>query len=325
MNQKTERISDCELVLTRTFAAPRHLVWEAYTDCRHLSQWWGPTGWTVPHCQLDLRPGGKWHYCMKGEMPDGNVIESWGLAVYEEIAAPERLVYRDAFSDAEGNISAEFPRALVTVNLEEVDGKTLLTSHIRYDSAADLETVLNIGMEEGISQTWDRLDDHLNMMGEGLVQLAEQTIVLTRVFNAPRHIVFDAMTQTEHVPHWYGPQSHGMRMTLCEIDLRVGGKWRFVIKAADSNEVEFYGEYLTINRPSHLVFTEIFALFPDTVSTIDTVYEDWGAQTRLVATCTYPSNEVRDNVIASGMEEGLRETYNQLDALVAKLAQEKMA
>lgn len=166
MNQTIEKVSDRELVLTRTFAAPRQLVWQAYTDCKHLSQWWGPAGWTVPHCQLDLRPGGQWHYCMKGPMPDGNVIESWGLAVYEEIAAPERLVYRDAFSDAEGNISPDFPQGMVTVKLEEADGRTLLTSHVRYNAAADLETVLQMGMEEGITQTWDRLDTHLETMND---------------------------------------------------------------------------------------------------------------------------------------------------------------
>ncbi|MCO5192320.1 MAG: SRPBCC domain-containing protein [Anaerolineae bacterium] len=311
---------DRELVMTRRFAAPRHLVWQAYTDCAHLSQWWGPTGWTVPHCELDLRPGGKWHYCMKGEMPDGSVMESWGLAVYREIVPPERLVYVDAFSDSDGTISADLPQMLITVTFEEIDGQTLLTSITEFDSAEALQTVIDMGMEQGITQTWDRLDAHLPTMRDDLVRLeGDETIVITRVFNAPPQVVFDAMTQPQHVRIWYGPRSRSTQVTICEIDLRVGGHWRFVIQTQSGDEVDFYGEYLTIDRPRHLVFTEIFAPFPETVSTIDTVYHDLSGRTRLVATCTYPSQAARDGIIASGMEGGLRETYDQLDVLVTRL------
>lgn len=158
--QTLELRGDRELILTRRFAASPSLVWQAYTDCAHLAHWWGPTGWELSHCVLDLRIGGNWHYCMRGEY-DGNVMESWGLATYQEIEAPHRLVYADAFSDKDGNINADMPQMVITVTLAEEAGETLLISSTLFASAEARQEVLDMGMEAGITQTWDRLDAHL--------------------------------------------------------------------------------------------------------------------------------------------------------------------
>lgn len=149
-----------ELVLTRPFAAPRRLVWDAYTDCRHLVHWWGPAGWDLTHCELDLRPGGSWHYCMSGQH-EGKPMESWGLAIYEEIEAPHRLVYRDAFSDREGTVNADMPQMEITVTFEEIEGGTLLTSSTLFESSEARQQVIDMGVEHGIADTWARLDDYL--------------------------------------------------------------------------------------------------------------------------------------------------------------------
>lgn len=166
MNDKKQTLElhgECELVLTRYFAAPRRLVWMAYSDCKHLSHWWGSTGWELTHCELDFRPGGVWHYCMTGEY-EGKTMESWGLATYQEIEALERLVYADAFSDKHGNINATMPQMIITVTLSEEDGETRLTSRTLFESAEARQEVLDMGMEEGIKQTWDRLDLYLAKM-----------------------------------------------------------------------------------------------------------------------------------------------------------------
>src|SRR5262245_4789238 len=92
-------------------------------------------------------------------------------------------------------------------------------------------------------------------------------IRLTRLFDAPRELVFDAMTKPEHVARWWGQLGDGYSVPVCEIDLRVGGKWRFVSRHPQG-EAEFYGEYREIVRPSRLVFTEIFAPFPDSPSLV---------------------------------------------------------
>lgn len=146
-----------EFVMERVFDAPRALVWRAFTEPERLKRWWGPTGWTLPVCMLDFRVGGVWHYCMRG--PGGE--ESWGRAVYREIVEPERIVYADSFSDAEGNPAPGMPEMLITVTFADLDGKTKLTTRARFASAADLEKTLGMGMVEGMTQTWDRLADYL--------------------------------------------------------------------------------------------------------------------------------------------------------------------
>lgn len=164
--QTLELRGDRELVLTRRFAAPRRLVWLAYSDCEHLAHWWGPAGWELTHCQLDFRPGGTWHYCMSGEY-EGNTMESWGLATYQEIEAPQRLVYADAFSDKEGNVNEAMPQMIITTTLTEEDGATLLTSSTLFASTEARQQVIDMGMEAGISQTWDRLDGYLATLAAG--------------------------------------------------------------------------------------------------------------------------------------------------------------
>lgn len=156
-NQKvvtTER----ELVLTRTFRAPRKLVFGAYSSCEHLRNWWGPRSWPMVECTMDFRVGGVWHYCLRGPN-EGD--ESWGLAVFSEIVEPERLVYTDAFADAEGNVNEAMPQIQVRLDFAESDGVTQLTMRGTYPSPDALKLVLDMGMMDGITETLDRLEEHL--------------------------------------------------------------------------------------------------------------------------------------------------------------------
>jgi uncharacterized protein YndB with AHSA1/START domain len=155
--------TDRELILTRRFDAPRDLVFTAFSSCEHLRNWWGPRAWPVTECTMDFRVGGVWHYCMQGPN-EGD--RSWGRADYEEIVAPERIAYIDAFCDAEGVINEQMPRAKVTYNFAEVEGGTKLTASSVYPSAKDLQTVLEMGMVEGITETLDRLVEYLEQVLE---------------------------------------------------------------------------------------------------------------------------------------------------------------
>ncbi|MFK7603503.1 SRPBCC domain-containing protein [Deinococcus sp. SM5_A1] len=161
----TSRVeNEKELVLERTFSAPRALVFEAFTTAEHLRHWWGPRGWEVTHCTVDLRPGGRWHYCMKcmdRNQGDFYGMESWGLGVYDEITAPERLVYTDYFSDAAGEINADMPTSQTTLIFVDLGDSTQIISHSVYGTEDALKTVMDMGMLQGITQTWDRLAEHL--------------------------------------------------------------------------------------------------------------------------------------------------------------------
>ena len=147
---------------------------------------------------------------------------------------------------------------------------------------------------------------------------SEQEICLTRLFDAPQELVFEVLTKPEHVKRWWGCLGEGYSVPVCEIDLRKGGKWRFVNRHP-KGEAAFHGEYLEITPPSRLVFTEIFEDFPDTVSTVTTVLTEENGKTRLTATVRYPSKEVRDAVIESGMARGAGISYDRLEDLVREL------
>jgi uncharacterized protein YndB with AHSA1/START domain len=143
-------------------------------------------------------------------------------------------------------------------------------------------------------------------------------IRLTRLFNAPRQLVFEAMTKPEHVRQWWGRLGEGYSVPVCEIDLRPGGTWRFVNRHP-KGEAAFHGEYREITPPSRVVFTEIFELFPDTVSVVAAEFSEEGGQTRLTITVRYPSLQVRDMVMASGMAKGAGISYDRLEDLLAEL------
>jgi uncharacterized protein YndB with AHSA1/START domain len=147
---------------------------------------------------------------------------------------------------------------------------------------------------------------------------SDQEVRMTRLFDAPRQLVFDAMTKPEHVKQWWGRLGEGYSVPVCEVDLRVGGAWRFVNRHPQG-EVAFYGEYKEITPPSRVVFTEIFEQFPDTVSVVTAVLTEEAGKTRLTATVRYPSLEVRDMVIASGMSRGAGISYDRLEELVVSL------
>jgi uncharacterized protein YndB with AHSA1/START domain len=143
-------------------------------------------------------------------------------------------------------------------------------------------------------------------------------IRLTRLFDAPRHLVFEAMTRPQHIKRWWGCLGEGYSVPVCEVDLRVGGAWRFVSRHP-KGEAVFYGEYREITPPSRLVFTEIFEPFPESVSVVTTEFTDEGGKTRMTATVRYPSLEVRDMVLGTGMAEGAGISYDRLEDLVAEL------
>ena len=147
---------------------------------------------------------------------------------------------------------------------------------------------------------------------------SDQEVRMTRLFDAPRHLVFEAMTRPEHVKRWWGCLGDGYSVPVCEIDLRIGGRWRFVNRHP-KGEAAFHGEYREITPPGRVVFTEIFEAFPDVVSVVTAELADEGGKTRLTATVRYPSIEVRDMVMSTGMSRGAGISYDRLEDLVAEL------
>lgn len=146
------------LVLERTFKAPRELLFKAFSDKEMLEQWWGPREWPATVKNIDFRVGGSWLYCMRG--PDGT--EAWGKGVYEEIAPPDRIVWRDVFTDSEGNDNTDMPSMRVTFNFIDLGGGTSkLSSVTEFASTEDLEQLAEMGMVQGWSESLDKLEELL--------------------------------------------------------------------------------------------------------------------------------------------------------------------
>jgi len=148
--------SDREIVMTREFDAPRELVFEAHSKCEHLEKWWGPRKYTLAVCEMDFRPGGAYRLVHRG--PDG--VEEHGFrGEYREIVPPERIVWTFEWEGMPGHVSVD------TLTLEDLGGgKTKLTAHSLFDSVEDRDGMLQSGMEEGASETWDRLAELVEMM-----------------------------------------------------------------------------------------------------------------------------------------------------------------
>ena len=147
---------------------------------------------------------------------------------------------------------------------------------------------------------------------------SDREIVLTRLFDAPRHLVFEAMTKPEHIRRWWGILDDQHSVPVCEIDLRPGGAWRFVGRGP-KGEYGFHGVYREIAPPDRVVFTEIYDPFPDVVSVVTSIFTEENGKTRLTVTCLYPSVEVRDMVLQTGMTRGAGISYDRLEEVVAEL------
>jgi uncharacterized protein YndB with AHSA1/START domain len=158
--------------------------------------------------------------------------------------------------------------------------------------------------------------------GSATVSLpSELEIVITRHFDAPAALLFKAHTTPELLRRWWGFETY--EWLVCDIDLRVGGQWRCLTRSASGNEVGFHGEYREIGAPHRLVNTEVYEGISDSdEGSLNTItFEEHGGVTTRTETCVYASQEVRDAVIAYGMEEGMQVSFNRLEDLLTGQSQ----
>jgi uncharacterized protein YndB with AHSA1/START domain len=145
--------TDREIVITREFDAPRDLVFEAHTSCEHLSNWWGPRKYQVAACEVDFRPGGTWRIVHRAE---GEEHEFRGE--YRDIVRPERITWTFEWMGLPGHISVD------TITFEEHDGKTTVRTTSTFDTVEDRDGMLQSGMETGLAESWERLDEYLDAL-----------------------------------------------------------------------------------------------------------------------------------------------------------------
>jgi uncharacterized protein YndB with AHSA1/START domain len=305
-----------ELVITRLLDAPRALVFRAWTEPRHLAQWWSPRGFTNPVCELDLRPGGRIRIDMRA--PDGVVYEMGGA--FEEIVEPERLVFTStAGRDADGRPMLENRN---TVTLEDAAGKTKVTVHILVLRAAPEMAGALAGMEQGWTETVEKLAAHVAIMSRTqiTVEPGKQEITVSRIFDAPADLVFRAWTDPVMIPRWWGPRY--LTTTVDKLEARSGGSWRFVQRAPDGGEHAFHGVYHEVTAPRTIIGTFEYEGMPGHVALETETFEDLGGKTRVVGTSVFPTLEDRDGMVQSGMESGVIDSTERMAEVLAELQRE---
>lgn len=310
---------DREIVVSRVYNAPPEVVWKAWTDPEQVVRWWGPIGFTTTTREMEVRRGGVWRFVMHG--PDGRDYAN--RIVFDEVAPPERLVYTHDDDTEAGVESINFR---TTVTFERMGETTKLTMRMVFPTPEERERVAKeYGAVEGGLQTVNRLAEHLaattGTSGDALVIAlpSEREVILRRVFEAPRRLVFEAFTRPEHIRRWWGPRAYAM--TVCEMDFRTGGSWRFVQRTPDGEEHPFTGVYKEIAPPERIVQTFIYDVegIRDHVAVETITFDERDGRTILTNTVLHPSQQSRDGHIESGMEAGATETMDRLSELVAAM------
>ena len=253
--------SEREIVLARTFDAPRELVWDLWTRPEHIARWWGPKGFTTQIEEFDLRPGGRFKHVMRG--PDGSSYPN--LSVFREIVALERIVYTHG-GGREGGRGAHFE---TTWSFEALGPRrTRVTGRMVFPTAEDRAFVIReYGAIEGGRQHLARLAEHVARSASG-----GDEIVLVRDFAAPRELVWEAWTDVEHLRRWWGPK--GFTVESAALDLRPGGSFHYLMRAGGE---EMWGKF---------VFREVQP--PERLSWVNSFSDPQGATARHAAHEAWP-------------------------------------
>ncbi|HMD67337.1 MAG TPA: SRPBCC domain-containing protein [Chitinivibrionales bacterium] len=317
-----------ELIIVRIFDAPRDLVWNAWTIPKRLMKWWGPKNFTSPSCKMDLRKGGKYLFCMRS--PEGK--NYWSTGAYREIVYHQRIVYTDSFADEKGAIvpatyygmGPETPLEMtVTVTFDGHNGKTTM---ILKHAGMPLGTTSELA-EQGWNESFDKLAESLvhhktsrrgtdSTQTNFVAEPGRQEIVMTRIYDAPRDVVFKKYTDPDLIPLWWGPGR--LSTTVDKMEVRPGGMWRFVQQDQKGEGFAFHGVYHAVVAPARLVYTFEFEGMPGHVLLETDEFEELDGKTKCTVTTVFQSATDRDGMLVTGMEQGATESTDRFAELLKK-------
>ncbi len=293
--------SDREILIERWFDAPRELVWSAWTDPKHVDKWWGPNGFRNQTHSMDFKVGGTWRYTMHG--PDGKAWPNW--IRFTEIKQPERLAYEHG---GEENEPAHFS---TVVTFTAQGNRTKIAMLSIFPSAEACAAVKKFGAVAGGEQTLARLAGFLPFLADGT---AENAMVLSRLFDAPVGLVFEAWSTPQALMRWWGPK--GFTTPVCEVDFRVGGAYRMAMRDGEGRMYPFHGSYREIVTNKKIVLHAIIDHLPNVEVVTTVTFEDVNGKTLLTVRQDWPS----DDAAAKGQTEGWS---GSLEKLALQLEQPK--
>lgn len=310
MSSSTIDRPDREIVLKRILNAHRELVFDVWTNPEHVGQWWGPNGLPITTLEMSALPGGEWTFVTHGR--DG--IDYQNRIVFHEVSRPERLTYAHEGEDPKQTVQYQ-----ATVSFEDLGmSKTKVTLRAVFPTAADRAYVVREHRAiRGTRQMLARLAAHVEAL---IADTNEQSsdpareIHSTRVFQAPRELVWRAWTEPEHLAQWWGPK--GFRNTFQEFDFRPGGHWRFVMHGPDGQDYKNESVFVEITEPERIVFDHISGHFFRVVATFT---EEAPNQTRISFRMIFRSAAECDRIRPIA-QPGNEQNFDRLAAELERMA-----
>lgn len=277
-----DNTSDREIVITRVLHAPRELVWQAWTDPKHVVNWWGPRGFTTTIKEMDFRVGGAWVHTMHG--PDGTNYPN--KSIFKEIVPFERITFSHGGGRENGN-DGHGATFTATWSFETVEGnKTRLTGRMVFPSKEARDFVVReFGAVEGGQQTLERASEYV-------AGLQTKPFIISREFKAPLNLVWRAWTERDRFAQWFGPK--GIKVTVVKFDLRPGGMTHYYMQTPDGKRMWGRAMYREIVPPSKLVWINSFSDQEGGITRHPMTTEPWPLQ--LLTTITFAEKAGRTTV-----------------------------
>lgn len=322
----TSVASDAErltLTVIGDYPVPVERLWNAWADPRQVEKFWGPETWPATFTRHDMAPGGRSQYYMTG--PDGSRSHGWWRFVTVD---PGRLIeLEDGFANEDGSENREMPTMRMVFSFEGTASGSRFTAVTHFPGLEAMERVVEMGMIEGMKSALGQMDDVLADLASFAVgRIAEAQILsdtqvrVSRVIRGTVDRVWRAHHEPELLKRWLlGPD--GWTMPVCEVASEVGGSYRYEWEALDgSGGFGFEGELIESEPPRRAVTTErmIGMEGPGTVNEMTLTPVEGG--TLLSIVITYPSAEVRDMVLGTGMVGGMETSYARLETEVLAAA-----
>lgn len=311
------------MTVVAEFPVPRQRLWDAYADPRQLEKFWGPVEWPATFTRHDMAVGGRSNYHMTG--PDGE--KSGGYWEFVAVDAPRSFEVIDGFVGDDGEPNNEMPNMRMVYTFEDIEGGSRMVGVTHFNSLEQLEQLLGMGMEEGMVSAMSQMDDVITDLtsfaagsGVGVDMLSDTQVRVTRIIRGTLEQVWAAHHEPELVKRWMlGPD--GWTMPVCEVAQNVGDTYRNEwVDANGENRFGFTGELLEQAAPHREVTTEnmIGMEGPGTTNELTLTPVEGG--TLLTLVITYPSKELRDTVLATGMTDGMEASYARLESEVVGAA-----
>jgi uncharacterized protein YndB with AHSA1/START domain len=316
------------MTVVADFNAPVRRLWDAYVDPRQISRFWGPPTYPATFTRHDVFPGGLSTYRMTG--PNGE--QHGGYWEWIDVKQPEgdlaSFEVRDGFAKDDGTPNPDMPTMRMVFQFEATGAGSRLTTTTFFNSADQLSQLLEMGMEEGMTEAMGQIDAILADLASFAQGAGTQTDILsdtqvriTRIIRGSVDQVWRAHHEPDLLQQWLlGPD--GWIMPVCEASSEVGGTYRYEWTREDgSDRFGFTGEVLEVDPPHRSVTTEMFTgdtggMSPEATTNELTLTPVEGG-TLMAVVITYPSAEVRDIVLATGMTDGMEVSYARLEGILA--------